>query len=248
MHMKRDPAAGRNPDWNRDELILALDFYLRWKGNPPPKTSADIAELSRTVREVQAALGTEGEATLRNINGVYMKLMNFRRFDPAYTARGRSGLKRGNRLEGVVWNDFAEMPDRLARVAGAIRSVPSMLPEALSLSTDYILEAEAIEGRLLTILHRRRERSRSIVEKKKAAVLRASGVLICEACDFSYLQRYGERGRGFIECHHTTPIESLGNGMPTRLSDLALLCANCHRMIHAGRPWLTVAELRASLA
>jgi hypothetical protein len=27
----------RNPPWNRDELILALDAYLRWKGNPPAK-------------------------------------------------------------------------------------------------------------------------------------------------------------------------------------------------------------------
>lgn len=166
MNSEMDQIVGRNPPWNRDELILAVDFYLRWKGNPPPKTSTEIVELSRTVREVQSALGTQGEETLRNVNGVYMKLMNFRRFDPAYRARGRSGLSRGNRLEEVVWNDFADKPDRLARVADAIRSVPPTLSETLDLSTDDPVEEEALEGRLLTVLHRRRERSKQIVEKK----------------------------------------------------------------------------------
>ncbi|WP_352230624.1 MULTISPECIES: HNH endonuclease [Asaia] len=33
-------------------------------------------------------------------------------------------------------------------------------------------------------------------------------------------------------------------GTKTKLSDLALLCANCHRMIHARRPWLSLDELR----
>jgi len=122
MNLKTEPSESRNPPWNRDELILALDFYLRWKGNPPPKTSADIVELSRTVREVQTALGTKGGETLRNVNGVYIKLMNFRRFDPAYIDRGRSGLSRGGHLEEMVWKDFFGEPDRLARVAGAIRS------------------------------------------------------------------------------------------------------------------------------
>lgn len=31
------------------------------------------------------------------------------------------------------------------------------------------------------------------------------------------------------------------------LDDLALVCANCHRMIHASRPWLTMDELRGTL-
>lgn len=37
----------KNPTWIRDELILALDVYLRHSGNPPGKNSAEVAELSR---------------------------------------------------------------------------------------------------------------------------------------------------------------------------------------------------------
>ena len=37
---------------------------------------------------------------------------------------------------------------------------------------------------------------------------------------------------------------SESEGVKTRLSDLALVCANCHRMIHARRPWLSIEGLR----
>ena len=48
-------------------------------------------------------------------------------------------------------------------------------------------------------------------------------------------ERYGELGRGFIEAHHLTPIAQLALSGRTRLSprdDFAVVCANCHRMIH----------------
>jgi 5-methylcytosine-specific restriction protein A len=32
------------------------------------------------------------------------------------------------------------------------------------------------------------------------------------------------------------------------LSDLALVCSNCHSMLHRGNPWPSVDELRRSLA
>ena len=54
----------------------------------------------------------------------------------------------------------------------------------------------------------------------------------CEICNFNYSKKYGERGKGFIECHHKVPLHKLKPNTKTKLSDLALLCANCHRMIH----------------
>jgi hypothetical protein len=33
----------------------------------------------------------------------------------------------------------------------------------------------------------------------------------------------------------------------TRLSDLALLCSNCHRMVHRRRPWLRLGQLTSLL-
>lgn len=59
--------------------------------------------------------------------------------------------------------------------------------------------------------------------------------------DFGYV--YGTRGLNYIECHHRTPLHVTGETQ-TKLSDLALLCSNCHRMIHRTEQWLTVEELK----
>ena len=108
---------------------------------------------------------------------------------------------------------------------------------------------EAAEGRVFTRLHRYRERNRALVERRKQGSMRAAGKLACEACGFDFRETYGSRGEGYIEAHHTKPVHTLAeDGGTTKLEDLALVCANCHRMIHAARPWLTVAELKALLS
>ncbi|WP_308114324.1 HNH endonuclease [Streptomyces brasiliscabiei] len=38
-----------------------------------------------------------------------------------------------------------------------------------------------------------------------------------------------------MECHHVIPLHEAGEGQ-TKLIDLALVCANCHRMIHRRAP------------
>jgi predicted HNH restriction endonuclease len=112
----------RNPDWSREELILALDLYLRFRKAPPSKKSPEVAELSALLRRMAQAAGVSVSNTFRNANGVYMKLMNFRSVDPEYTADGKVGLSSGNNLERVVWNEFAERPAERAAEVAAIRA------------------------------------------------------------------------------------------------------------------------------
>jgi predicted HNH restriction endonuclease len=115
-------SAKRNPVWSRDELILALDLYLRHRISPPSKASAEVAELSAFLGQLAGARGGSDAQTFRNVNGVYMKMMNFRRFDPEYTVDGKVGLVRGNKLEDVVWNEFHADAAKLAAAVSAIRA------------------------------------------------------------------------------------------------------------------------------
>ncbi|MER8809233.1 HNH endonuclease [Mesorhizobium australicum] len=240
-------AKPRNPTWSRDELILALDLYMENPASPPGKTSSKIAKLSEELSKLAAILGVSGDTEFRNPNGIYMKVMNFRRFDPAFAAVGKSGLSHGGREEELVWTEFSQAPERLHAVASAIRAaiLAGALQGAAQPDLGYMEEAE--EGRLLTALHQRRERNRKLVEVRKQKALEEKNELRCEACDLSFGDRYGPHGDGFIEVHHIRPLHTLREGDKTALSDLALVCANCHRMIHRRSPWLSVAQLRTLL-
>jgi 5-methylcytosine-specific restriction protein A len=56
----------------------------------------------------------------------------------------------------------------------------------------------------------------------------------CQACGFNFAQSYGAIGENFIEAHHLTPLATLRGQtlFLNPLQDFAVLCANCHRMIH----------------
>jgi hypothetical protein len=100
------------------------------------------------------------------------------------------------------------------------------------------------EGRILIKKHLVRERNQALVKKKKRAVLSTTGALACEVCRFDFLETYAELGRGFAECHHLTPLALLTKTIETKLGDLAIVCANCHRMLHRGKLWKTIAQLK----
>ena len=59
---------------------------------------------------------------------------------------------------------------------------------------------------------------------------------------FSTSEVYGLLGEKFIECHHKIHL-STGERL-TQIGDLALVCSNCHRMLHRKRPWLTIYNLK----
>lgn len=81
--------------------------------------------------------------------------------------------------------------------------------------------------------------------------LRAKAIEIhgttCMACGFNFEEYYLERGKDFIEVHHTKPVSELGeNTKVDPAEDLIVLCSNCHRMIHRKKDnVLALNELRS---
>jgi hypothetical protein len=105
----------RNPPWTQEELILALDLYVR-RGLPPP-TDPDVVELSSVLNALRGQAEVPDADRFRNTNGVHMKLGNFRAHD-----RPGGGLTHGNRLEAGVWGRFKDNLDVLAQEASRIRT------------------------------------------------------------------------------------------------------------------------------
>jgi hypothetical protein len=86
------------------------------------------------------------------------------------------------------------------------------------------------------VYHRRREANARRAKIKEA--LRANGgKLFCEVekCGFDFAKRYGALGQGYAQVHHLLPLsKSPKQGREIKLKDLAIVCANCHVMIHIG--------------
>lgn len=116
----------------------------------------------------------------------------------------------------LVWNLFANKQVELFNLVGNI------------LDDDEW----GLEGKQRTELrnHKFYERNPIIVKQAKEKAL-AENRLICEVCDFNFKLVYPEVGIGFIECHHRIPIAN-GVERKTKIEDLALVCSNCHRMLH----------------
>lgn len=148
-------------------------------------------------------------------------------------------------MDAVVWDRYADDLDELRRLSNAIRAVAhsSLLP---TIPEPDEAEIEADEGRLLTRLHRVRERDRQLVEQKKAAALASQTSLPCEVCGFDFAVVYGELGERFIEAHHIIPLAQAGISK-TRLADLALVCSNCHRMLHRWKSSISIAQLKEQI-
>lgn len=101
-----------------------------------------------------------------------------------------------------------------------------------------------IEGNGQVRTHLRIERNQKLAREVK----RRKGT-VCEACDLDFSKMYGALGDGYIEAHHKLPFARLtGNAIPLHpIRDFAVLCANCHRMIHRMEDASDVNALRATV-
>lgn len=121
------------------------------------------------------------------------------------------------------------------------------LPNVAELTTDVLRFLHLYEELTFNDTQIDEKKDLTAIEKKQYRlhfrIERNSGVskkvkdfkgYICEACDFNFVDKYGELGRQFIEAHHLTPIANLGIGQfqINIQTDFAVLCSNCHSMIH----------------
>jgi len=132
-----------------------------------------------------------------------------------------SGMSLLRSPQGTVFRLAPEEYDRIRQLWGGHPSLPDA-------------EAGMDEGRRVLRTHYARERSRHIVTLKKEAFAHDHGRLYCERCGLGAGDLYpAEIGTPFLEVHHIRPLSEAQGVQRTVLSDLMLVCANCHRVIHA---------------
>jgi 5-methylcytosine-specific restriction protein A len=235
----------RNPKWHRDEILLALHLYFSPDRGSIDKKNPKIIALSKLLESLPLVMNRPDEEKFRNANGVTMKLSNFLPFDENYTGKG---MTRGSKLDKELFKKFVNKKEELNNIVKEIKNVTANVNiknEILHIEEDeQTFEDQVEEGTILYKLHKVRERVPLIIKRKKAEILKKQGKLLCEVCGFDFHDSYGELGKGFIECHHRTPLASIKASTQTSLKDLALVCSNCHRMLHKNINVMSVEGLR----
>ncbi len=153
-------------------------------------------------------------------------------------------------FKGVNSTAIRTAADRIVKIQtlifGATNVGSAAILEEYSAKPETEPEAEIVgkEGRLLTRIHVYKERDKNFaVMAKKYYKDKNGGRLACQACGLDPLKLYGADGERCIEAHHTIPIEELQPDSETRVHDMAMVCASCHRIIHKQKPCLLVTEV-----
>ncbi|ANJ66225.1 HNH endonuclease [Halothiobacillus diazotrophicus] len=229
-----------NPHWTRDETILALDLYFDCDGKIPSSTDDRVQALSELLRSFPHHSMSARKPSFRNADGVAFKLQNLNQ-----VATGK-GLGNTSKMDHQVWEEFGHDPVRTKQVANLIRSGIEVVEGIKEDSGEYEVFPE---GKVVTETHLRRERSpklraRLIEQRKK------SNALACEICGSKPPATSEAIEDAMFEAHHMIPLAA-SQERQTKLKDMALLCANCHRMLHRAisveKRWLSIAEARSLL-
>lgn len=211
-----------NPNWTRDEVILALDLYLKSDGRVPSPADNRVLALSELLRQNPEHEASATTPSFRNADGVSFKLQNIRQ-----VATG-DGLGNTSKVDREVWDELGDRPEEVRKLAETITAAILSAPkDQANMEAEHTFQ----EGRVITRAHKTRERSASL-RRRVLKERRQAGRLACDCCGYASPSTGDESWfEAALEVHHIKPLAASGQRMTT-LSDVALLCANCHRLTH----------------
>lgn len=171
----------------------------------------------------------------------YDLLINGKKYPPKYT------ISIANKyINGIEWDSekFNAVEAKNYFIQNGYLILDKNENKELSKIETEDIESKYAEGKEKYKLHRSLERDTSLSKKIKEKRLHDVGELRCDVCNFSFSDVYGELGAGFIEAHHTIPVSEIKGEIKTTIDEIALVCSNCHKMIHRSNQLLSIEELK----
>jgi 5-methylcytosine-specific restriction enzyme A len=215
-----------NPVYTKEETILALDLLFRCDSRVPNTKDPRVVEVSHWLRTMPIHPVAIRNARFRNAHGVVMKMQNL-------LACGVEGGLRSSKMDRRVWEEHSSEPAIVRRIAQSIIDGATFLTSTKGTIEGGDNSEVFLEGAVLTKLHKRRERSRGYRSKVLKRERSAKGVVVCQCCGTAGPHSLDAKLReSMFDVHHLLPL-SQTKMTKTRLRDLALLCGNCHKLIHA---------------
>lgn len=227
-----------NPDWTREELILALDLYFDLDQGQMHKGHPDVIRVSNELRELNIHQEIPDQKKFRNPSGISRRLGNFKTMDSGYEGEG---LPNSGKLAKEVFKEFSNRRDKLRKEANLIRQLylkpKSEKQKASEPKANY-------KSEFLFQFHKNRETDPLVMKVKKEMVLSESKKLKCEVCGFDSLAFYGEIGNDLMEIHYNKELKTEPGLESSDMNDFVIVCSNCHKALDKNFGLLDAADLK----
>lgn len=136
--------------------------------------------------------------------------------------------------------DTGKLPDNESLVADLHEAV--MLYAAISgagghEADDKIILTASSELGKITLRQAKKYRQHRRIERDSnhSKIVKKLQGTRCKGCDVDPVEIYGDIASGMVDAHHLTPLSKLQDGETVEfdpLTDFAILCPSCHRVMH----------------
>ncbi|TQM21060.1 hypothetical protein [Chryseobacterium aquifrigidense] len=222
----------KNPNFNREELILCLDLYFKMDYGQMHGSNPAIIKLSEDLRALDLHKNIANINTFRSINSVSLKLANFKRLDGNFKGKG---MKMGGEMDKDIWNEFYKHREKLKNEADIIRQVylkpKSKIQSEVKYKSEFFFD-----------FHKNRETDPLFMKIKKEMALATTNKLNCEVCGFDSQSFYGEVGDDLMEVHFELKNEPTLDS--TEIKDSVIVCSNCHKVLDKNFGLLYASDLK----
>lgn len=228
--------APRDFDWTDEEVLHVLSYLQDQYAAGAQKDaftaalrlqSPGVTGLSDKLRALDIHPRSERMENFRNTNSIRRKAFNLLANAPALRPKKVVMRVAHGELWARYWLDPSGVTERIAAITAAQRYLGDLTADD---------EEETIEeGSFVMRAHRHRERARGL----RARVLkreRAAGAVACAAClrEASSFDPDPSVAEAAFEAHHSAPLGARPDQRTrTLLAEVVLLCATCHRLLHA---------------
>jgi predicted HNH restriction endonuclease len=249
-------AVARVPEPRREDITHEAIFPLENKNYVLDEMDFDIidddgdrvilAPLRMKIRNSTFAIDLEDRlrAIARDLANVQTLAARYAPLAAAITAHANE-VKKGINSKAIRgWADRVIKLQEQAFGPSNFGSITSLVQATAKQLSETEEDFYGTEGKTLTRVHAYKERDRKLVKVAKNHYRSIwGGALKCESCGLMPKDLYGEHGESCIEAHHKTPIAELLPDSVTAVSDLAMLCASCHRIVHSAKPILDIGDV-----
>jgi hypothetical protein len=256
--------------WNPIDTPLVDFGHKHGNWSVGPRKSIPLGSRVFLLRQRQGNRGIFGAGTTTESKSGYEPVQEGSvvwedyHWEPARRAKGE--LARYVDIDFDEWGDPDDPPiprsalnrGKLARVNGKTQSSGIAIPDDAADELERLWrggkpkgatikridsDVSAFENILTEAIQIRRSRNPALRDQALAA-----SNWTCEACDVNYGQLLGGDGRRVLQVHHKKQLAATDEKTLTNRADLAVVCANCHALIHANpKKALKVEALRKRL-